>query len=110
MPYLYLFLAIVLETMATSAIKASEGFTKLYPSLIVIIGYAISFYLLSVVMKYLPIGITYAIWSGLGIVFITLIGVYYYNEKIDLASIIGMGLILLGVVVIRLFSSSVESL
>ena len=110
MPYLYLFLAIVSETIATSAIKASEGFSKLYPSLVVLVGYLVSFYLLSIVMKYLPIGTTYAIWSGLGIVFITLIGVYYYNEKIDMASIIGMGLILLGVVVIRLFSSSVESL
>ncbi|KIM06802.1 MAG: hypothetical protein KU38_11955 [Sulfurovum sp. FS08-3] len=104
MAYFYLFLAIVFETVATSALKMSEGFTKLYPSLVVIIGYALSFYLLTIVMKYLPIGITYAIWSGVGIVFITLIGAYLYNQRIDLAAIVGMGLIIGGIAVIRLFS------
>jgi len=108
LPYLYLFLAIISETVATSAIKSSEGFTKLYPSLTVIIGYSISFYLLSMVIKYLPIGVTYAIWSGVGIIFITLIGIFYYNEKVNLASMIGMGFIILGVIIIRLFSSHID--
>ncbi|MBN2825936.1 MAG: multidrug efflux SMR transporter [Campylobacterales bacterium] len=105
MPYFYLFLAILSETIATSALKMSEGFTKLYPSLVVVIGYSISFYLLSIVMKYLPIGVTYAIWSGVGIVFITLIGAYLYKQHIDAAAIIGMGLIIAGIVVIRLYST-----
>ncbi len=104
MAYLYLFLAIVFETVATLALKMSESFTKLYPSLVVIIGYALSFYLLTIVMKYLPIGIIYAIWSGVGIVFITLIGAYLYNQRIDLPAIVGMGLIIGGIAVIRLFS------
>jgi small multidrug resistance pump len=104
MAYFYLFLAIVFETVATSALKMSESFTKLYPSLVVIIGYALSFYLLTIVMKYLPIGITYAIWSGVGIVLIALIGAYLYNQRIDLPAIVGMGLIIGGIAVIRLFS------
>jgi len=104
MAYLYLFFAIVFETIATSALKMSESFTKLYPSIVVIVGYSLSFYLMTIVMKYLPVGVTYAIWSGVGIVFITLIGAYLYNQHVDLAAIVGMGLIIAGIVVIRVFS------
>ncbi len=106
MTYLYLALAIIAEVIATSALKASSEFTKLIPSLIVILGYAISFYLLTLTLKTLPLGITYAVWSGLGIVLISIAGILLYSQIPDLPAIIGMGLIISGVLVIHLFSKS----
>ena len=108
MAYLYLLIAIISEVIATSALKASNGFTQPVPSVLVVAGYASAFYFLSLVLKTIPMGITYAIWSGLGIIFISLIGVWVYKQSLDMAAIIGMGLILSGVVVIQLFSKSVQ--
>lgn len=107
MAWTILILAIIMEVIATTALKFSEGFTKLIPSLVVIVGYAISFYLLSLSLKVFPMGITYAIWSGAGIVLISLIGWLFLKQKIDLAGIIGIALILMGVVVINLFSKAI---
>jgi small multidrug resistance pump len=108
MGYLYLAIAIVAEVIATSALKASEEFSRLIPSVIVVVGYAIAFYCLSLVLKTIPVGITYAIWSGIGIVLIALVGVFFFNQKLDLAAILGMALIILGVVVINAFSNSLD--
>lgn len=106
MTYLYLAIAIVSEVIATSALKASAEFTKLLPSIVVIVGYCVAFYFLTLVLRSIPVGITYAIWSGLGIVLITLMGVFVYREIPDLPALIGMALIVAGVVVINLFSKT----
>ncbi|MCH8529470.1 MAG: EamA family transporter [Saccharospirillum sp.] len=102
--WLFLLVAIGAEVFATSNLKASEGFTRLWPSVWVLIGYAVAFYFLSLTLKTIPVGIAYAIWAGLGIVLIALIGWLIFGQKLDLASIIGMGLIITGVVVINVFS------
>ncbi|MDO9203262.1 MAG: SMR family transporter [Hydrogenophaga sp.] len=104
--WLLLGLAIVAEVIGTSALKASEGFTRMGPSVVVVAGYAIAFYCLSLVLKTLPVGITYAVWSGLGIVLITLVAFVLYGQKIDLPGLIGMGLIMAGVVVLNVFSKT----
>lgn len=104
--YLYLLLAILTETIGTSALQSSQQFTRLWPSLLVVVAYALSFYLLSLTLRYMPVGIMYALWSGLGIVFIALIGWLVFRQSLDLAAIIGMGLILAGIVVIQLFSTT----
>ncbi len=104
--FLFLAIAILFETVATSALKSSEQFTKLIPSIITFIGYAGAFYFLSLALKTVPIGIAYAIWSGVGIVLITLIGLFYYKEIPDLPAIIGLLLILAGVIVINVFSKT----
>jgi len=105
MPYLYLLIAICTETIATSALKTSESFTKLLPSLIVVAGYATSFYLLSLCLKTMKVGFVYAVWSGLGIVLISLAGILFFKQRIDLPGIIGMALIVAGVVVLNAFSN-----
>jgi small multidrug resistance pump len=104
--YLYLGIAIVAEVAATTALKASEGFSRLWPSLAVVTGYAIAFYFLSLTLKTMPTGIAYAIWSGVGIVLISLLGWMVYRQTLDLPALLGMGLILAGVLVINLFSKS----
>ncbi|RUO77305.1 SMR family transporter [Idiomarina seosinensis] len=104
--WLFLFIAIFAEVAGTTALKSSAGFTKLWPSLLVIISYSVAFYFLSLTLKAIPVGIAYAIWAGLGIVLITLIGWIVYNQKLDVASIVGMGLIVAGVLVINIFSKS----
>lgn len=106
--YLVLFLAIVFETIATSFLKQSEQFTKLAPSMFTILGYAAAFYCLSIVLKSIPVGIAYAIWSGVGIVLIALIGFFVFKQHLDLAAVIGLALIIAGVVVINVFSNSVS--
>ncbi|MCW8852027.1 MAG: SMR family transporter [Gammaproteobacteria bacterium] len=106
MAYLYLAIAIVAEVIATSALKASNEFTRLIPSMVVVIGYAVAFYFMTLVIRTIPIGITYAIWSGLGIVLIAAVGFVYYRQALDLPAIIGMGLIVSGVVVINVFSNT----
>ena len=103
--YLFLLLAIVCEVIATSSLKLSNGFTHLIPSIITIAGYSASFYLLSITLKTLPVGIAYAIWSGIGIVLVSLIAWLLFKQTLDLAALIGMGLIMLGVVIINVFSS-----
>ncbi len=107
MAYIYLALAIIAEVTATSALKASSEFTRLIPSIIVVIGYVISFYFMTLVLRSIPIGITYAIWSGLGIVAISVVGFIIYKEVLDIPALIGMGLIISGVVVIHIFSKSI---
>ena len=107
MAYSYLAIAIIAEVIATSALKASEEFTKLVPSLIVVIGYGVAFYLLTHVLKTIPVGVTYAIWSGLGIVLVTIASVILYKQTPDLPAVLGMGLIVAGVVVINVFSKTV---
>ncbi|AKZ62021.1 multidrug transporter [Herbaspirillum hiltneri N3] len=105
-PYLLLGIAIVAEVIATSALRAAEGFARLVPSIVVVIGYAVAFLCLSLTLKSIPVGIVYAIWSGLGIVLISVVAYFLYGQSLDLPAIIGMGLILVGVVVLNLFSKS----
>ncbi len=107
MAYLYLAIAILAEVIGTSALKASKEFTNLLPSLVVVVGYGIAFYFMSLALRTIPIGVTYAIWSGIGIVLIAIAGIFIYKEIPDLPAIIGMGLIILGVVVIHVFSKTV---
>ena len=107
MTYLYLTMAIVAEVAATSALKASEQFTRLIPNLIVIVGYGAAFYLLTLVLRTIPVGITYAVWAGLGIVLVTLVGAVLYKQIPDMPAVIGMGLIVAGVVVINVFSKTI---
>lgn len=107
MAYVYLGLAIITEVAATSALKASHQFTKLIPSLIVILGYSASFYLLTIVLKTFPVGLTYAVWSGLGMVLVTLVGTVIYHQIPDTPAVIGMGLIIAGVLTIHLFSKTI---
>ena len=108
MAYLYLAIAIIAEVAATSALKASAEFTKLIPSSIVVVGYGLAFYFMTLVLRTIPIGITYAVWSGLGIVLITIVGTVLYKQIPDIPAIIGMGLIVSGVVVIHVFSKTVS--
>lgn len=105
--WLYLGVAIVSEVIATSALKAAEGFTRPLPSLIVVIGYGIAFYCLSVVLRTLPVGITYAIWSGVGVALVALAGWLLYGQALDLAAVVGLTLIVAGVIVLNVFSNTV---
>ncbi len=107
MPYVYLSIAILAETLGTSLLKLSDGFTRLWPSLGVLLGYGVSFYFLGQVLRDIPTGIAYAIWSGAGIVLITTIGWVFFKQTLDLPAFIGLGLIVAGVLVINLFSNSV---
>ena len=104
MTFVYLILAIVAGVIATSALKASVGFTRPLPSLLVVGGYGVAFYLLSLVLRTLPVGITYAIWAGLGIVLVTLVGIVVFGEKPDLPAVFGISLIVAGVVTLQVFS------
>lgn len=107
MVYVYLAIAIIAEVAATSALKASAEFTKLIPSLIVIIGYCVAFYFMTLVLRTIPVGVTYAIWSGVGIVLVAIIGAVLYKQIPDVPALIGMALIILGVAIIHLFSNTV---
>ena len=102
--YLLLMVAIIAEVVATSALKSSESFTRLIPSLIVVIGYGIAFTCLSFTLKTLPLGVAYAIWSGAGTALVAVIGWLYYKQQLDLPAILGIGLIIAGVIVLNLFS------
>ena len=104
--WIYLTLAIFSEVMATASLKSTEGFTKLWPSVLVLIGYSAAFYFLSMTLDSIPIGIAYAIWSGVGVAAITLVSIFFLDQKIDTAGFIGIGLIVAGVIVLRLFSES----
>lgn len=104
MHYVFLGIAIVAEVIGTSALKASDGFSKLWPSLIVILGYTAAFHFLALVLRAVPVGVAYAIWSGVGIVLIAVVGWLFLGQKLDAAAVIGMGLIAAGVVVINVFS------
>lgn len=104
--YLYLAIAIAAEVVATSALKASDGFSKTGPSIVVAVGYGIAFYFLSLVLKTVPVGVAYAIWSGVGIVLIALIGWLFMKQSLDPGALAGIALIVAGVLVIQLFSKS----
>lgn len=103
---LYLAVAILSEVIATSALKASAGFSRPLPPVAVVLGYGTAFYFLSLTLRTVPVGIAYAIWSGVGIVLITLIGVLWFRQSLDLPALLGMALIILGVVVINVFSAT----
>lgn len=105
--WLFLGIAIISEVIATSALKSSEGFSRLWPTAIVIMGYGTAFYFLSLTLKTIPVGIAYAIWSGLGIVLVSLIAWLGFGQKLDLAAIIGICFIIAGVIIMNLFSGSV---
>ncbi|MDA0124216.1 DMT family transporter [Vibrio harveyi] len=106
-PLIALSIAIVCEVIATSSIPKTEQFTKLMPSTVVIIGYGIAFFLLSVTVKSMPVGLVYAIWSGAGIVLVAAVGYFLYGQKLDLAAIVGIGFILTGVMIVNLLSKTV---
>lgn len=105
-PWLTLAAAIVAEVVGTSFLKASHGFTKPLPVLAVVVGYGLSFYLLSLTLQTIPVGVAYAVWSGVGLVLIATIGWLAYGQSLDLPAFIGMGLILAGVVVLNIFSTA----
>lgn len=105
--FLFLFVAIIFEIIGTSVLKLSEQFTKVIPSIISIIAYITAFYFLSLTLKTIPVGIAYAIWSGVGIVLISVIGLVYFKQSLDLPAILGLGLIIAGVIIINIFSKSV---
>jgi small multidrug resistance pump len=107
MGYVYLSMAIIAEVIATSALKGSEQFSKFIPSTIVIVGYGVSFYFFSLVLKTIPLGVAYAIWAGMGIVLVAIIAAIIFKQIPDLPAIIGMVLIISGVVVINVFSKTV---
>lgn len=104
--YLILLVAVITETIGTSALQASQQFSKFWPSVIVIVAYGASFYLLALTLKYLPVGVMYALWSGLGIVCIAIIGWVYFGQKLDMAAVVGISLIVAGIVVLNVFSNT----
>ncbi len=107
MNWIYLVVAIVLEVIATSALKASDGFTRLIPSVIVVVGYAAAFFLLSLTLRTMPVGVVYAVWSGVGVVLITLVGWLVFKQDLDAPALLGIGLIATGVMVLNFFSKAV---
>ena len=108
MTYLYLALAIVFEVIATSSLKTSDGFTRLWPSIVAAIGYLITFYFLALTLRTMPIGIAYAIWSGVGILLLAAIDWLWFRQTLDLPAIVGLALIIAGVVTVNLFSKSLQ--
>ncbi|NMG41235.1 QacE family quaternary ammonium compound efflux SMR transporter [Chelativorans sp. ZYF759] len=107
MNFVYLAIAIVFEVLATTALKQTEGFTRLWPSLLTIIGYGFAFYFLSLPLRTMPLGVVYAVWSGAGIVLVTLIGWSVFRQMLDLPALLGIAMILGGVLVINIFSKTV---
>ena len=104
--YIYLILAVAAETIGTSALQASQQFTRLWPSVLVITSYAVAFYLLSLTLRHMPVGVMYAIWSGLGIALIALIGWLVFRQALDAPAILGIALIMAGIAIIQLFSQT----
>ena len=106
MNWLYLTVAIVCEVIATSALKSSEGFTRLLPSVAVVVGYGAALYFLSLTLRTIPVGVAYAVWSGVGVVLITVVGWLVFKQELDMPAFIGIGLIASGVVVLNVFSKA----
>lgn len=104
--YLILFLAVIAETIGTTALQASQQFTRFWPSVLVVVGYGIAFYLLALTLRHMPVGIVYAIWSGMGIALIAIIGFVVFGQRLDWPAILGLGMILTGILVIHLFSNT----
>lgn len=107
MNWLYLAIAIMSEVVATSALKAAEGFTRLWPSLLVVVGYASAFYFLSLTLRTIPLGIAYAIWSGVGVALVSVVGWLIYHQSLSIGAFVGIALIVTGVVVLNLSSTTV---
>ena len=107
MQWLFLSIAILCETIGTMALKQSDGFRILIPSIVVVISYCVAFYFLSLTLKHIPVGIAYAIWAGVGIVLIALFGYFLFRQALDTPAIMGISLIIAGVIVINVFSKSV---
>ena len=105
-PYILLGISIVAEVVATSALKSSQGLTRVGPAALAVLGYCLAFYLVSKVMNHMPTGVVYAVWSGLGIVLISVVGWLVYGQKLDLAAMLGMAMIVAGVLVMQLFSKT----
>ena len=107
--WVYLGLAILSEVIATASLKSTEGFTKFWPSVLVLVGYSAAFYFLSLTLDTIPIGVAYAIWSGVGVAAITIVSILIFDQKIDFAALVGIFLIVLGVIILRVYSNiSVE--
>ncbi len=106
MPYLVLMFAVLAETIGTTALQASQQFSRPLPSIIVVVAYGAAFYLLAIALKTFPVGIAYAMWSGMGIVFIAIIGFAVFGQRLDWPAILGIGMIMAGILVINLFSST----
>lgn len=106
--YIYLGIAIVSEVIATTALKASDGFSQWWPSVVTVVGYGVAFYCLALTLRVIPTGVAYAIWSGVGIVLISLAGWVAFKQSLDIPAMIGMGLIIAGVVVINVFSATMR--
>lgn len=104
--YIYLIVAVAAETVGTTALQASDQFTKLWPTVIVVVAYGLAFFFLGIALKYIPVGIAYALWSGLGIILIALIGFTVFGQRLDLPAILGLAMIIGGIVVIQLFSKT----
>jgi len=104
--WIYLMIAIVAEVIATSALRASNGFERVLPSVIVVVGYSAAFYFLSMTLKTIPVGVAYAVWSGVGIVLISAVGWVMFGQKLDLGAVVGIALIAAGVIVLNVFSRS----
>lgn len=105
--WVFLSIAIIAEVVATSALKASNGFSKPVPTLVVMLGYGAAFYLLALTLRTIPVGVAYAVWSGVGIVLITAVGWFWFGQRLELPALVGMALIIAGVVVLNVFSGSV---
>jgi small multidrug resistance pump len=106
MNWIFLSIAIVSEVVATSALKLTDGFTRLWPSVAVVLGYASAFYFLSLTLRTIPVGVAYAVWSGVGIVLVAAIGWLLYGQKLDLPGVLGLALIIAGITVLNLFSKA----
>ena len=104
--FVYLLLAVVAGTVGTTALQASQQFTRLWPSIVVVLAYGVAFYLLSLALKFIPVGVLYAVWSGVGIVCIALIGWVVFRQALDLPAVLGIALIIAGIAVIQLFSGT----
>lgn len=104
--YIYLIVAVAAETIGTTALQASNQFTRVGPTLVVVLAYGLAFYFLGIALKYIPVGIAYALWSGLGIVLIALIGFAIFGQRLDLPALLGLAMIIGGIVVIQLFSKT----
>lgn len=104
--YFFLLIAVVAETIGTTALQASQQFTRLWPSAIVVVGYGFAFYFMSITLRFMPVGIVYAMWSGLGIVLIAVIGFLVFGQRLDWPAVLGLGLIISGILIIHLFSNS----
>ncbi len=106
MPWLHLAIAIASEVVATSALKSAEGFTRLGPSLLVVAGYGVAFYFLSLTLRDIPVGVAYAVWSGAGIALVSLIGWIVYKQTLGAGELAGMGFIVFGVILLNMFSKA----